>query len=279
MNRRHARLMALDRRLSDRDRSLVEQVVRLRFVTAGQLERLFFHSIPEPVSRSRRVRRQLARLVELNLLWRQERRVGGVRAGSTGYVYAATAEARRLDAWRRAEPLSRAQAAHEPGATFVEHSVACGELFVRLVEAGRAGQLELLEHQAEPAAWRQFLGPIGGVRHLRPDAFIRIGVGQWEQLAFVEIDRGTEGTAALTRKLETYVAYWRSGAEQHQRAIFPKVVWLTTTDRRAQLLRAQFALLPSETQALFVAAEFERALEALHGEAAEPAAPARGATS
>ena len=193
MNRRHARLMALDQRLSDRDRSLVQQVVRLRFVTAGQLERLSFDAIPEPVTRSRRARRQLARLVELDLLWRLQRRVGGVRAGSTGYVYGATAEARRLDAWRRAEPLSRAQAAHEPGASFVEHSVACSELFVRLIEADRAGQLELLEHQAEPACWRQFLGPIGGVRHLRPDAFVRLGVGEWEQLAFVEIDRGTRG--------------------------------------------------------------------------------------
>lgn len=270
MNRRHVRLMALDQRLSERDRSLVQQVVRLRFMTAGQLERLAFDAIPEPVTRARRARRQLARLVELDLLWRLQRRVGGVRAGSTGYVYGATAEARRLDAWLRAEPLNRAQAAHEPGVTFVEHSVACSELFVRLIEANRTNQLELLEHQAEPACWRQFPGPIGGVRHLRPDAFVKLGIGEWEQLAFIEVDRGSEGTGALARKLEGYVAYWRSGAEQHQRGVFPKVVWLTTTDRRVQQLRAQIALLPYDARAIFAVAAFDAALDELCCSGATP---------
>jgi hypothetical protein len=202
VTRRSARLQALDQRLSERDRQLVQQVVRLRFLSAGQLERLCFDGIPEPVTRARRARRQLARLVELDLLWRLERRVGGVRAGSSGYVYGATAEARRLDAWLRGVSLTRAQAAHEPGASFVEHSLACSELFVRLIEVERAGGLELLQHQAEPDCWRRFLGAMGGQRHLRPDAFVRLGVGEWEQLAFIEIDRGSEGSAALARKLE-----------------------------------------------------------------------------
>lgn len=272
MNRRGIRLQALDRRLSDRDRHLVQEVARLRFVTAGQLERLAFHAIEAPATRARRTRRQLARLVELDLLWRLQRRVGGVRAGSTGYVYGATAEARRLDAWLRAEPISRAQAAHEPGASFVEHSAACSELFVRLAEADRAAEMELLEHQAEPACWRRFLGPMGGVRHLRPDAFVRLGVDEWEQLAFLEVDRGSEGSVAIARKLELYVAYWRSGVEQHERGVFPKVVWLTTTDRRVRLLHRQIALLQSDAQSIFLVAEFDRALDELRGEGADPTA-------
>jgi hypothetical protein len=265
MTSRSTRLHALDQRLADRDRALVQEVVRLRFLSAGQLERLCFDGIPEPVTRARRTRRQLARLVELELLWRLERRVGGVRAGSTGYIYGATAEARRLDAWLRSEPLSRAQAAHEPGTSFVEHSLACGELFVRLTEAARTGGLDLLEHQAEPTCWRPFLGAMGGQRHLRPDAFVSIGVGEWEQLAFIEIDRGSEGSAALARKLEVYVAYWRSGTEQHQRNIFPKVVGLATSDRRVRLLRREIALLPSDAQGIFAVATFDAALDELRG--------------
>jgi len=272
VSRRLARLQALDQRLSDRDRRLVQEVVRLRFLTTGQLERLAFHAVEAPVTRARRTRRQLARLVELDLLWRLERRIGGVRAGSTGYVYAATAEARRLDAWLLTEPLTRAQADHEPGATFVEHSVACSELFVRLVEADRTAELELLEHQAEPACWRRFLGPMSGVRHLRPDAFVRLGLGAWEQLAFIEVDRGSEGTAALARKLELYVAYWRSGIEQDQRGVFPKVVWLTTTDRGVRLLRRELARLPNDAQVIFAVTDFERALHELRDEGADPTA-------
>ena len=263
MTRRSTRLQALDQRLSDRDRALVQAVARLRFMSAGQLERLFFEGIPEPVTRARRARRQLARLVELELLWRLERRVGGVRAGSTGYVYGATAEARRLDAWLRGESLSRAQAAHEPGASFVAHGLACSELFVQLTEADRAGALELLEHQAEPDCWRRFLGAMGGHQHLRADAFVSIGVGEWEQLAFAEVDRGREGSAALARKLEVYVAYWRSGTEQHQRGVFPKVVWLVMSDRRVRLLRREIARLPADAQTIFAVVTFDAAVHEL----------------
>ena len=267
MSRRTTRLQALDQRLSERDRQLVQDVVRLGFMTAGQLERLGFHTVPEPVTRARRVRRQLARLVELDLLWRLDRRVGGVRAGSTSYVYGPTPEARRLDAYLRGEPLTRARAAHEPGVSFLAHSVACGELFVRLTEADRAGTVELIEHQAEPACWRSFLAPMGGLRHLRPDAFVRLGVGEWEQLAFVEVDRASEGSTALTRKLDIYIACWHSGSEQHTGGIFPKVVWLTPTERRTMQLRRLITTLPSDAQEIFAVTEFDRAIEELRGEA------------
>ena len=268
MTHRLARLAALDQRLSERDRHLVQELVRLRFATTGQLERLAFHAIAEPVTRARRARRQLARLVELGLLWRLQRRIGGVRAGSTGHVYGPTAEARLLDAWLRGAIMSRAQVAHEPGATFVEHSVAGSELFVRLKEADRAGQLELLEHQAEPVCWRQFVGPAGSLRHLRPDAFVTLGLDEWEHVSFVELDRATEGSAAIARKLEVYLAYWASGVEQAQRSVFPKIVWLTTTHRRERQLRAQFQRQPTAAHALFAVTAFDGALAALSGDLA-----------
>lgn len=280
MSRRLARLQALDERLSDRDRQLVQEVVRLGFMTAGQLERLAFHTIAAPVTRARRARRQLARLVELDLLWRLDRRVGGVRAGSTSYVYGPTSEARRLDAHLRGEPLTRARAAHEPGVSFLAHSVACSELFIRLTEADRAGVVELIEHQAEPACWRSFPAPLGGLRHLRPDAFVRLGVGEWEQLAFAEVDRASEGSTALTRKLDVYIAYWRSGSEQHARGLFPKVVWLTPTERRTAQLRRLIATLPSDAQPIFAVTEFDQVINELRGEAmAAPASSSRGGAS
>lgn len=280
MSRRLARLQALDQRLSERDRQLMQQVVRLGFLTAGQLERLVFDTIPEPVTRARRARRQLARLVDLDLLWRLDRRVGGVRAGSTSYVYGPTPDARRLDAHLRGEPLTRARAAHEPGVSFLAHSVACSELLIRLTEADRAGGLELIEHQAEPACWRSFPAPLGGLRDLRPDAFVHLGVGEWEQLAFVEVDRGSEGSTALTRKLDVYTAYWRSGSEQHQHGLFPKVVWLTPTERRTAQLRRLVATLPSDGQAIFAVTEFDQAIDELRGEAtAAPTSANRGGAS
>jgi hypothetical protein len=88
-----------------------------------------------------------------------------------------------------------------------------------------------------------------------------------EQLAFVEIDRATEGSAAIARKLEVYRAYWASGAEQAQRGVFPKVVWLGTTERRARQLREQFGRQPAGAPAPFTATVFEDALAELTGAA------------
>jgi hypothetical protein len=82
----------------------------------------------------------------------------------------------------------------------------------------------------------------GGLGQLKPDAFVRVGVGDWEHLAFVELDRGTEGSSALQRKAEAYQAYWRSGHEQQQAGVFPRVVWLAATARRQEQLRRQLVL-------------------------------------
>src|SRR5215470_18611445 len=66
--------------LSERDRTIIKTVKRLRVVTGEQLERLHFTDLAEssrPVMR----RRVLTRLVRLRLLVTLERHIGGVRAG------------------------------------------------------------------------------------------------------------------------------------------------------------------------------------------------------
>ena len=247
----HARLAAVAQRLSERDQAIVSDVVRLRFFTAGQLARLHFAAIPQPVTRIRRVQRTLQRLVDHGLLMRCERRVGGVRAGSASFTYAASAEGIRLTGYLDGHGIPRARTVHEPGMSFVDHSVACSELYVRLVEAERTGFAEVLEHQAEPDCWRSFLGPIGAQLSLRPDAFVALGVGELEQRSFVEIDRGTEGSSALRRKLSGYLDYSRSGAEQQAHEVFPRVVWQVGSEKRADVLRALIDELPASSRLLF----------------------------
>ncbi|MEJ7783285.1 MAG: replication-relaxation family protein [Solirubrobacteraceae bacterium] len=246
-----ARLEALAGRLSERDRAVVADAVRLRFVTAGQLSRLHFAAIPQPVTRVRRVQRTLGRLVEHGLLIRCTRRVGGVRAGSASFTYSASAEGIRLVGYFDGQGIPRARAVQEPGTSFVDHSVACCEVYVRAIEAERTGRLELLTHQAEPDCWRWYLGAIGVRLSLRPDAFVALGVGDFEQRSFVEIDRGTEGTTALRRKLSAYLDYWRSGAEQQEHGVFPRVVWQVGTNKRATVLRALIDELPAASRPLF----------------------------
>lgn len=261
------RLAALAARLSERDLAIVADVVRLRFLTAGQLSRLHFASIPQPVTRIRRVQRSLGRLVEHGLLTRCQRRVGGVRAGSASFTYAPTAEAIRLDDFRAGRGMARARGVSEPGTSFVDHTVAVNELFVAIIEAARSGRVELLEHQAEPDCWRSFLGPIGAAVRLRPDVFVALGVGEFEQRSFVEVDRGSEGSSALRRKLGTYIAYWRSGTEQQRHDVFPRVVWQVTTARRGAVMRQLIDELAVDTRRLFVVAETDQTFSCLCGTA------------
>src|SRR6266540_2231394 len=75
-------LAELEASLTDRDRAVLGTLRRVRVATSVQLERLHFTDVIR-----RRARQLLARMVRRRLLARLPRVVGGVRAGSTGYVY------------------------------------------------------------------------------------------------------------------------------------------------------------------------------------------------
>lgn len=259
------RLAGVDERLSARDRDLIQTVGRLRLVSAEQLERLWFSEISESATRQRRVRRVLGRLVEHGLVHRLERRIGGVRAGSSGNVYRLAPDGERLLAYWRGDGLGRARGLYEPGEAYVAHTLAVGDLYVRLVEAERAGRVEVIEHQAEPQCWRSFTGLGGRALILRPDSYVRLGVGagEFELRAFIEVDRATVGSVALTRKHRAYLDYVRSGREQAAHGGVPAVVWVTTDQRRVELLDRVAAGLGTDAKRLFFATTSERAMGVL----------------
>lgn len=259
------RLQHLAEAIAERDRAMLGEIERLRLVTGGQLGRLFFATSPSAASGGRACRKQLGRLTALGLIEPLPRRVGGVRGGSNGTVWLATTEGRRLNAWLRAEALPGRRSRYVPGTGHLRHTLGLSELYVQLREADRVGHAELLEHQAEPACWRSFVSSYGGLRQLKPDAYVRIGVGEWEQLAFVELDRGTEGSSALERKAEAYLAYWRSGHEQERHNVFPRVVWLAATERRQEQLRQLLARVTASAAAPFAIGAAADAVTVLAG--------------
>jgi hypothetical protein len=257
------RLVELADELSERERQIIATVVQLHLLSTTQLERLYFARTANPASRARLTRRTLARLVELRLLARLERRIGGVRAGAAGHVYYPTTGAQRLVAYWRGEGLRRPRSPYEPSRAFVRHTLGIAESYVRLKEFHRAGAAELLEFQCEPEAWRTFVGPGGARAFLKPDAFVRIGVNaDEEERVYLEIDCGTEGRAALARKCRAYLAAWQAGLHAD---VFPRVIWIATTERRAALLREICTSMPAEAWKLFIVTTPERALAALTG--------------
>lgn len=261
-----ARLVAIAEAMSDIERGIVRAVDRLRLVSHGQVARLAPSGFDaSPVSAARNVRRMLLRLTELGALARLERRIGGVRAGSAGHVYYLGPVGQRLIAYWNGDGLVRGRMRPEPGAAFVRHRLATSELYVAAREREQAGELDLLAFDVEPDCWRQSLTGLGGPTTLKPDAFLRIGIGAYEDRWFAEVDLGTESRPVLARKLRAYLDYFHTGAEQAASGTFPRVLWLTATDERKATIVDLCAALPEEYWPIFAVNLLNRAMDVIAG--------------
>lgn len=223
-------LRQLDASLSDRDRAVLRTLRQLRLATGEQLERLHYAD-----TTPRQRRRALARLTSHRLISRLDRTIGGVRAGSAGSVFALDLAGQRLTGPSGPARGLRIERPWTPGLPFLAHTLATTELYVRLALADRAGRVELLAFEAEPASWRRFQTRAGWTT-LKPDAAVRLGTGPYEDHWFIEVDRGTEAPATIERKANVYRSYWSSGREQAALGVFPRVLWLVPDQPRVELL-------------------------------------------
>ncbi len=235
---------AISTRLSDRQWSVLRDTGRLGVVSGKQLQRL--HYGPSPAG-GRLARKHLGELVRLEVLARLDRRVGGVRAGSAGYVYALGVTGQRLldpRRWRSRPPWT-------PGASHLRHALSVSELYVQLREAEKADGVELLSFDTEPACWRRYFGPGGARATLKPDALAIIGIGDYEDRYFVEVDLGTESGPRITTKGKAYIRYFGSGREQAETGVFPFVLWIAPDANRAGQLADALSRVPPEHWQLF----------------------------
>lgn len=276
MSRRYAsqeRLVAVAEAMTDRDWLILESLQTVKVATGRQLERLHFDSSDaDPGSASRHRRRVLNRLVGLRVLGRLERRIGGVRAGSAGFVFGVDVVGTRLFVVHDGSG-SRSRPPFTPGLSFLQHRLAITELYVQLAEAQRAGVCELIEFEAEPDCWRSFSGRGGGRVLLKPDAYARAGSGGYEYLWLIEVDRAAESRPTLKAKCQRYIDYWLSGREDTRSSVFPAVLWLVPDERRADALAEVIDRLPVDGRRLFQVGLFANAVGILSGRGyADPAA-------
>lgn len=224
-------LVRLRRSLSERDLEIVASLAECRYLSARQLQRWHFpvgdggHTA---AGADRVARRVMARHVRDGLAVRLQRRIGGVRAGSSGFVYGLGAIGQRV-----LELPGARRRTFEPSLAFLDHTLAVAEIVVALIEADRSRQIELLDVQTEPHCWRRL--PDSGDSRLKPDLRLTLATTDRELHWFVEVDRGTVHSPAILRKCHSYVAYFQSGREQDRTGVFPVVVWLTPPERVAGL--------------------------------------------
>jgi hypothetical protein len=246
--------------LSERDLAIIGQVAELRLMSARQIQAVHFadseHDNGAAATRARQ--RVLKRLCRGRLLIALERRIGGIRAGSAGLVLALGPVGQRVlavDGPRRRS--------HEPTWRFVDHTLAIAQLMVDVTVAARQAVLEVLLAQAEPTSWRQFSG-LGGRRWLRPDAFVVLGVSEYELRWFIEIDRASESLPVVLRKCRLYADYYQSGKEQSAHGgVFPRICWVTPDEARAERLSQAIARDRALPDRLFVVTTAEQAVGVL----------------
>ncbi|MFF5363156.1 replication-relaxation family protein [Streptomyces scabiei] len=243
--RQGARVARLRNQLSERDLAALTILQRVRLTSLRQVQRLLVTD-GSPAARTRRTQLMMTRLTELGIVTRFSRVIGGVRAGSSGYIYSLSGLGQAvLDA---DSPRRRVW---ESKPYFQDHMLVVAELYVQLVEQHRNGDGDLLAYDAEPAAWRHFTDKYNKLVMIRPDAYARVGTPTTERSTFIEVDLSTETLPTIQKKSQRYIDYWRSGMEQQWRGVFPKVVWLVQSQQRAEKIRGVIGKLALDAQALF----------------------------
>lgn len=259
------RLRSIRAQLIEADWAVLEILKQLRVATGLQLQLLT--DGPSEAARHRRLR-QLSRLSRLGAITRMDRRVvGGPAGGSSSTVYTLDIAGLKL-----LDSSGIARRPWQPSTAFVAHAVAVTQVYVDLVDAQQRGHLEVLSFDAEPKCWRHFTNHLGLQVTLKPDADVTLGVGEFEQHAFVEVDRATESRPRITRMARDYIDYFATGIEQARRGVTPHVVFLVPDDRRQAAVVDALHRLPAEQWHHFGVAVVTDTVAILSGQMAETVA-------
>jgi hypothetical protein len=237
--------------LSERDLSILESLRTHRALTTVLIRRLHFPIVSEPheagsgkthateMAAAVATIRVLTRLESHRLITRLQRRIGGVRAGSSGIVWQLGPGGERLLRARHGDPARRRYS--EPSPNFIAHTLAAADLAIHLYELARQGTIELLQLEAEPECWRTFLSAHGARQWLKPDLFAITADGDYEHHLFIEADNATEHAPVIVRKALQYQRYANTGIHQKEHGLFPAVVWVVPNAKRQSAIRSALA--------------------------------------
>nr|WP_278102291.1 replication-relaxation family protein [Microbacterium proteolyticum] len=221
--------------LSERDWALLRFLSRHCYATTKQLRRQFFTGHATPSAATRATVRVLDRLLQQRLVTRLERKIGGHTRGSASYIWHLDAAGERLTR-RDGGPRRRFI---DPSLPFLEHCLQITETAVVLGELTQNSDLRLTKLEIETEAWRSFLTRHGTATILKPDLYARLSGADYDDHWYIEVDLGTESVVPVLRdKCTAYAAYRATGRAQAEHGVFPRVLWIVPTQRRADRLTA-----------------------------------------
>lgn len=251
-------LAAIAEMMPERDREVLEQVGKHRYLTTHQIQAFVFTNHGSAESAARTTRHVLQRLERHALMRPLHRRIGGVRAGSAARVWQlAPAGARLL------RDDGATHRTHEPSPRFLSHCLAIADLHIAVTAMKGTGDITHTTVHLEPNCWRRYTGQAGEPRWLQPDLAAEIGTADYLDRWFIEVDMGTESLPTLLRKCGQYESYRASGIEQHEHGAFPLVLWVFNNPDRANKLRAAVLRSPRLTPQLYRFSAFETFMAAI----------------
>ena len=221
-------------RLSPRDWAVLRFLSTQKFADTTHLRRMHFRGHATLGAATRACLRVLDRLLEHRLVARLERRVGGVRRGSAGFIWHLDVAGERLT---RPKNAPRRHVG-DPSTTFLDHTLHVTDTVVTLHELTADSDLHLSTLHVETAAWRSFLTSHGTTTVLKPDLFATLSTPEYDDHWYLEVDRGTEHLPVLLTKCRIYTAYKATGRAQTEHGVFPRVLWVMPTQRRVERLTA-----------------------------------------
>lgn len=232
------RLAAVAAQLSDRDYAALRVVGEHRYLSTHQVQRFVCRHHSSEDAAARTARALTRRLMRLGLLRPLDRRIGGIRPGSTATVWQLAPAAYTL---LRAEGSTART--YQPSPRFLAHCLAVAD--VHLALHSLASEQRTVSVETEPASWRRYNGAGGESRWLQPDLAASLATPSFHDHWFIEVDLGTESLPTLLGKCRQYADYRASGIEQERLGAFPLVLWVMVREERIAPLRT--ALLRSTT--------------------------------
>ncbi len=237
-----------------------------RLVTSSQLARLFFAESPTHRSQIRRSNLATKQLKEAGLIYHQPRKIGGWTRGSSSYIWSLT-----YKGWKKLKEVNssislRFRNRVDFSQNHVEHTLAITEIFVELKGLERLGKIKLEEFHYEPKSWRYYADIGGSSLILKPDAFAKITVGEYEDFYFFELDRSSESLTRIINTCKKYIHYYNTGIEQRVNDIFPFVLWIVPDERRKENISNAIHLKLNNFWQMFQVVTLDEFSQFIHGE-------------
>lgn len=221
-------------RLSARDQAIIDMLQDLRLLRSDQITRLAFND-GNPLNRPRRQRKVMQRLVNWGAAHRFPRPIGGASWGSGPACYTV--------------PTFSNQ-----GVSKRQHTLDIAELYVRLIEAHRAGQIELVNFLPEPYCHVQI-----GKAVYEPDGKIHVRTSSGEYLWFLEIDESHEWTTKLKQKMTRAQKVWERWPKTGNavKDTFPRGLYVVKDQKRYDFVKG---IIDKQPEDLFDVCLFEDAV-------------------